>query len=73
MREASIMNKLKPCPFCGGDDTDASFSRGWKGGDRSKPTIAAGCYGCGAVGPDVLVNSGSGYAESTEAWNKRHE
>lgn len=63
---------MLPCPFCGSDDIDASFSRGYKGGDYTKPLIAAGCMKCGAVGPDVLLDSPRpGYKESAEAWNRR--
>lgn len=67
------MTNLKPCPFCGSENTDPSFSRGYEGGDRTKPNIATGCFDCGAVGPSVLVKSVTGYDESAAAWNTRSE
>ena len=67
------MEQLKPCPFCGSIDIDASFMRGYRRGDNTQPIIAAGCNDCGAVGPDVSVpDHSTGYPESLEKWNKRH-
>lgn len=63
---------LKPCPFCGSKYIDESFSRGYFGGDRSRPVIAAGCMNCNACGPDVeITNTENGYNESIQAWNTR--
>jgi hypothetical protein len=70
------MTNLKPCPFCGSENTDPAFSRGFDGGDRNKPNIAAGCFDCCAVGPQVSCPSfsvGAGYEESAAAWNTRSE
>ena len=61
MNELINIQKLKPCPFCGGEvflDTDGDWYWKWK----------VECQGCGC---DL------GYyeteAEATEAWNKRVE
>ena len=68
------MSDMTPYPFCGSTDIDASFARGYKGGDMSKPMIAAGCMDCSCTGPDVVMpNNGPGYKESIAAWNKRAE
>lgn len=67
-----MSKELLPCPFCGGINIDASFSRGYKNGEYDKNMIAAGCMDCGSVGPTVVLrSSGPGYKESAEAWNRR--
>lgn len=50
---------LRPCPFCGSREIDASFAAG-------KNSISAGCFSCGATGPDAEDRS-----EETAAkrWN----
>lgn len=67
--------ETKACPFCGSNDIDLAFSRGFDGGDESKPIISAGCMNCGTCGPDVPVpKTGkieTGYEESAAAWNNR--
>lgn len=71
MSDNDIEN-LELCPFCGSNNTDPAFARGFAGGDETKPEIAAGCFNCGCTGPSVLVPSGSnGYAQSAAAWNRR--
>lgn len=63
---------MLPCPFCGSENTDESMSLGYKVGDQSQPVIAAGCYDCGALGPEVLVpDHSNGYGQSISRWNTR--
>lgn len=59
-------NKLLPCPFCGSDDIDESFSLGYAGGDKSNPLVATGCMECSATGPDYPTTE-----KAIAAWNKR--
>lgn len=67
-----MSEELKPCPFCGGDKIDESMLRGYKGGDKTQPVVAAGCWDCGAIGPDtVLSDVTTGYEEAIAAWNRR--
>ncbi|WP_417329213.1 Lar family restriction alleviation protein [Halomonas cupida] len=67
------MSELLPCPFCGSQDTDPAFSRGYAKGDMTQPVIAAGCMSCGASGADVPVpDHSTGYEQAAEAWNRRH-
>lgn len=67
-----MMMELKPCPFCGGNDIDLSFVRGYEKGDKTQPIIGAGCYSCGASGPTVSIPAhNTGYEESAEKWNSR--
>ncbi len=64
--------ELLPCPFCGGANIDPAMARGFKGGDKSKPIVAAGCWECGAIGPMVPVESSpTGYVDAAAAWNTR--
>lgn len=66
------LERLEPCPFCGADDIDSAFVRGYEQGDRLRPMVGAGCNSCGAVGPTVRVpDNSTGYAESIEIWNAR--
>lgn len=49
--------RLKNCPFCGSDDTDAEF---WSGLDENHDVKhGPGCMECGATAPSI------------EVWNKR--
>lgn len=64
--------ELLPCPFCGGTDIDPSMASGYHAGDTQRPIIAAGCSGCGAVGPTVSAPTrAAGEAKSVTAWNAR--
>ena len=64
--------ELLPCPFCGDTDIDPSMASGYHAGDTQRPIIAAGCSGCGAVGPTVSVPTrAAGEAQSVTAWNAR--
>lgn len=64
--------ELKPCPFCGSKEIDASMVRGYQAGDMTQPIIAAGCWACGAIGKSVLVpDHSTGYQEAADAWNMR--
>lgn len=66
------MSDLKTCPFCGSENIDSAFVRGYANGDRKQPIVATGCNDCGAVGPVVRVpDNRTGYAESAEKWNTR--
>lgn len=63
---------LMSCPFCGSNEVDPSFVRGYEYGDLSQPIIAAGCMECGASGKSVNVpDHSTGYKEAADAWNKR--
>jgi Lar family restriction alleviation protein len=42
---------LLNCPFCGSTDLDESMAMGRD--ERGQETHAAGCYTCGACGPDA--------------------
>ena len=67
-----MSESLKPCPFCGGSNTDATLVRGYKPSDQSQPIVAAGCFSCGATGPYInLPVLTTGYKESTNKWNGR--
>ena len=67
-----MSESLKPCPFCGGSNTDATLVRGYKPSDQSQPIVAAGCFSCGATGPYINVPvRTTGYKESTNKWNGR--
>src|SRR5690606_30875431 len=64
--------KLIDCPFCGSKNIDESMVRGYAAGDRTQPIIAAGCWGCGATGPQIPVpDHSTGYKEAADSWNKR--
>lgn len=52
--------KLLSCPFCGGTDLDPRMALDHKG------NVNAGCYDCGAIGPDC-----NSIEEAIAAWNKR--
>ena len=68
----SIFTFETHCPFCGSDDIDPSFARGYERGDMTQPTIAAGCNSCGATGPTVRVpDHSTGYAEAADKWDDR--
>lgn len=63
---------LLDCPFCGSDDIDVSFVRGYARGDQTQPIVGAGCMSCGAAGPTVRVpDHSTGYIEATAMWNVR--
>ncbi len=54
-----MTEELKPCPFCGGNETVSSVNNAY--------VEYAECMTCGATGPDVVVVSGDARA----AWNRR--
>ena len=64
--------QLLACPFCGSDDIDESFVRGYERGDQTQPVVGAGCMSCGAAGPTVRVpDHSAGYTEVAAKWNTR--
>ena len=66
------MSELKPCPFCGSDDIDASFVMGFVEGNKERLGIGCGCMDCGASSAMIVIPEGEdGHKESIEAWNKR--
>lgn len=68
----SELSGLLCCPFCGSSNVDPAFSRGYAKGDMTQPVVAAGCFDCGATGPDVPVpDHSTGYKEAAKKWNLR--
>lgn len=61
------MNKLKPCPFCGGDGSLTI--------DAVEKTVCGSCWTCGARGSDVWYKGDWPSVEEGEkairAWNRR--
>lgn len=53
---------MKPCPFCGSANIDASFSLSGEG------YVTAGCMQCGASGPDCDSDRP---LQAAAAWNRR--
>lgn len=65
------MDKLKPCPFCGG--TRTAIHRGGPDGDISFITcgqLDSGLDGCGAV---VSFRPNSTGQAAVSAWNRRFD
>jgi Lar family restriction alleviation protein len=63
------MNRVKPCPFCGGENVAVRIGEkpGWR---------YAQCTRCGAAGPEIRPGRAEERAADTtqraaEAWNKR--
>ena len=74
------MDKLKPCPFCGGEATIKHFSSGHNGNGMFTASYKVGCNKCKIDfihtsefklvdgQPKFIVN---GFDEAIEAWNRR--
>ena len=60
------MEKLKPCPFCGGEAKVKAYSNGYNIWYRVR------CVDCG-VEQDGIRNGYYGEEEAIEAWNRRTE
>lgn len=57
--------KLKPCPFCGGEDIQQCYYDPYDGYQGDLGRYITRCSGCGA---EIERRHKS---ESTEAWNRR--
>lgn len=61
--------KLKPCPFCGGE---AELQYGGRGDRESAGMSFVRCKGCCAIGKKFEVSRKySSDEEAIEAWNRR--
>ena len=61
-----MMDKLKPCPFCGGDDLDVTVGTP----DREGIPTLITCAECGAGGPWVY-QSPMQSEDACNEWNRR--
>ena len=57
--------KLKPCPFCGGEAMVANATREYLSG-KTEERFAINCISCGANGGDKKTKE-----EAIEIWNRR--
>lgn len=61
-RKERIMNKIKPCPFCGGDVIK-----------RIAPLMKTVMFVCDKCGADVCFYGAEHEPKATIAWNRRAE
>ncbi len=63
------MENIKPCPFCGMDDTEVQRLHGYSNWG------AMYCNYCGAIGPDIRIlpreDEQQWHARVIEVWNDR--
>ena len=59
---------MKPCPFCGSDDSYLACWTVESGGDYYHYEYARSCRNCGAKGPNKITTAGA-----IEQWNFRHQ
>ena len=73
-------DKLKPCPFCGGEATIREFACGSTGNGEFSASYEVGCNDCKIKflreSKFSLINghpvfSKNGYDECIDAWNRR--
>lgn len=73
------MDKLKPCPYCGGEATINQTTSGYGGGEYTA-TFECGCNACKIffygetrmrLVDGVPVIDDDGYAEASTRWNRR--
>lgn len=76
---AESVDTLLPCPFCGGEASDAghtSYSRPltdtwWQDGSPVTETFQCACIKCGATTRSGIVGGYQTRAQATTAWNTR--
>lgn len=72
-------DKLEPCPFCGGEASDAGHIKynhtlpdtWWEDGSPIKEAFYVNCMRCGAVSRSGIVAGYQTKAEAITAWNQR--
>jgi Lar family restriction alleviation protein len=72
-----MLEKAKPCPFCGSDDLLPSFHHlDGDGDDPGELMVSVSCDACNAEGPSVVVannNHEVGLKEARKRWNAREQ